>query len=264
MGHYESPESAYWDFFNRFNAKDADGWAGVMSYPHVRVSAGGAAAQNSRFFRQRTVARFYSTEKDYASTADQMGWERFEATGWVRTRGAEPRRVFESDDQVLLAGGWIRLRADDTPIISNRVLYTCTRFASGWGIQARFGLDNLVEGKDRSACAAAATSSVETAMAAVNSGRVEDWLECFHFPVTIVTGPGLVAVPANPGELRAKFGHWINSPSPKRFSVEVIAAGETGVLIALSIAREHKPCKMALLVSQQQGVWKTLAVTALR
>ncbi len=263
MGHHESPESAYWDFFDRFNAKDTDGWAGVMSYPHVRVSAGGAAAQNSRFFSQQTVARLYPTLKDYAATADLMGWERFEATGWVRTQGDDPRRVFEADDQVLLAGGWTRLRADDTAIISNRVLYTCTQFASGWGIQARFGLDSLVEGKGRSANVVAATSSVESAMAAMNSGRVEDWLACFHFPVAIVSGPGLVEVPANPGELRAKFGHWINLPSPKRFSVEVIAAGETGVLIALSIAREQKPCKMALLVSQQQGVWKTLAVAAL-
>ena len=39
MGSHESPEAAYWSFFDRFNAKDAEGWAAAMSYPHVRVSA---------------------------------------------------------------------------------------------------------------------------------------------------------------------------------------------------------------------------------
>ena len=44
MGRYASPEEAYWAFFETFNRKDAEAWAGVMNHPHVRgalVEGGG-------------------------------------------------------------------------------------------------------------------------------------------------------------------------------------------------------------------------------
>ena len=129
MADYANPEDAYWAFFEAFNAKDRDGWADVMSYPHTRVSARGSV-------------RYYQTPRDYAEGAS---WEAIEATGWVRTRGIEPVRLHESADKVHLAAGWIRYDAEDEPILSNRVTYILTRVEGSWGIQARFGTDSFNE-----------------------------------------------------------------------------------------------------------------------
>ena len=125
MTDYAKPEDPYWAFFEAFNAKDRQGWADVMSYPHTRVSAMGSA-------------QYYETPQDYA---DRANWERIEATGWVRTRGIEPVRVHESVDKVHLAAGWTRYDAQDEPILSNRVTYILTLVDGSWGIQARFGTD---------------------------------------------------------------------------------------------------------------------------
>ncbi len=99
-----------------------------MSYPHVRVSADAAAP------------RLYPTARNYAQSAS---WDRFKATGWVRTDGIEPVRTHESADKVHLADGWTRYTAAGERILSNRVTYVLTRIDGSWGIQARFGVDSL-------------------------------------------------------------------------------------------------------------------------
>ena len=71
---FTEPEDAYFEFFRADSAKEPMGWANVMSYPHVRVSARGRAA-------------LYPTRQDYAATAD---WSGREATGWVRSKGIPP------------------------------------------------------------------------------------------------------------------------------------------------------------------------------
>ena len=134
MGHYDTPEDAYFAFFERFSAEDAAGWAACMSYPHVRV------APPREGVDARTTARYYPTPEDYAAAAD---WTPFKAAGWVRTQGVEPVRLHESDDMVHLLGGWTRYNKDDEPIVSNRVTYLLTRLDTGWGIQARFGNRHL-------------------------------------------------------------------------------------------------------------------------
>ena len=67
-----TPEEAYFEFFRADSAKDAEAWAAVMSYPHVRVSATGRSP-------------YYETPEDYAARAS---WTAREATGWVRSRGS--------------------------------------------------------------------------------------------------------------------------------------------------------------------------------
>ena len=128
---FESPEDAYHQFFRADSARDAEGWAAVMSYPHVRVSA-------------RGTGRYFETPAEYAAGAS---WSAREATGWVRSVGVEPVRVHESADKVHLAGGWTRYNANDEPILRNRVSYILTRIDGSWGIQARFGTDSFREGE---------------------------------------------------------------------------------------------------------------------
>ncbi len=263
MGHYESPEGAYWAFFERFNAKDAQGWAAVMSYPHVRVSAGVPTGERGRSFHPRTSARLYPTADDYGSTAEATGWERFEVTGWVRTQGIEPRRIHESDDKVHLAGGWTRYRADDSAIVSNRVLYVLTRLESGWGIQARFGVDSYNEGSDRSEQEEAALAALGRTMTTLEAGDVDAWLDCFHYPLTLVGAPGSVDTMNDAEEMRAAFGDWAGAALPIQYTADVIAAGETGVTLAQSITRGGDSFEQAFLIAERESGWKILAVTAI-
>ena len=263
MGHYESPEAAYWAIFERFNAKDAAGWAGTNSYPHVRVSTASSTGNSGSVFHPLTSARRYPTFDDYATTTQGLGWQRFEESGWVRTQGIDPRRVFETENQVLLAGGWTRLRADDSPIISNRVLYTLTRLESGWGIQARFGVDSFIAGEDRShqeSAALAAAGRATTALAVGNLGEIS---QCFQFPLTVVTGLGRVVTPCDAEALLAFFTDWKKPRPPFRSAVKVIAAGGTGVLVVQSVIWGDEEMNQGVLVGQGDDGWNVKAIVAL-
>ena len=130
--HFDTPEDAYFGFFEADASQNGDAWAAVMSYPHVRVDASGRTA-------------YYDTARDYADNAD---WTSRVATGWVLTRGRDPVRLHESPNKVHLVGGWTRYNADDNPILWNRVTYIVTKPADSWGIQARFALGTYYDGRD--------------------------------------------------------------------------------------------------------------------
>ena len=265
MGSHATPTDAYWSFFDRFNAKDPHGWAGAMSYPHIRVSA----AQPPRptgdsVAGLRTASGLYPTADDYASMATRAGWERFEATGWVRTQGITPRVAQSSDDKVHLAGGWTRHRADDSEIVTNRVLYVLSRMESGWGIQARFGIDGYARGADRTTEGAAALGALERLMATLEPGDVDNWLPCFHYPLTLVGPPGEVNVIEDAEAMRAAYGEWAGQALPIQYTAEVLAAGERGVTLAQSITRGDDSFQQSFLVAERDGEWKILAVSALR
>jgi hypothetical protein len=173
---YASVDDAYWAFFDTFNAKDAGAWAGVMSYPHVRVSP-------------RGESRVFETAADYSGNAS---WERFEATGWVRTQGIEPTTIHESEQKVHIAGGWTRFNAHDEVILENRVTYVITRVGQGWGIQGRFGIDSYAGEQDMTATAEAAVSLVESYLDAWDS---QDFAACAGYC-------NFSLVEADPGEVQ--------------------------------------------------------------
>ena len=99
MSVHTTPQDAYWKFFESLNARDAAGWAGVMSYPHVRVSPEGAG-------------KIFRSAEEYA--ADAL-WEPVADAEMVRTQGLKPTVVHEEVDKVHLAGGWTRFRPDGDP-----------------------------------------------------------------------------------------------------------------------------------------------------
>ena len=249
MGHYDTPEDAYWAFFERFNAKDPEGWAGVMSYPHVRVAPAGTAMQGG--------LRLYPTPEDYASRAS---WERFEATGWVRTQGMEPVRVQESADKVHLAGGWTRFNASDKPILSNRVTYILTRLESGWGIQARFGVDSFTEGEDTSAAESAAVEVMERTIERLAAGDVAGYTQSFHFPLTVV-GVGELTEVADAAELTRRKGE--REPAPRKASVKPIHAGQSGVNLTIEVSGGPTEAREVILVTKRDGEWGIEAASAI-
>ncbi|MYE11110.1 MAG: hypothetical protein F4X99_05510 [Gammaproteobacteria bacterium] len=234
---FESPEDAYHQFFRADSAKDAEGWAAVMSYPHVRVSA-------------RGTGLYFETPVEYAAGAS---WSAREATGWVRSVGVEPVRVHESADKVHLAGGWTRYNANDEPILRNRVTYILTRIDGSWGIQARFGTDSFREGEAVDASAPidvvrehlnrlaagdfdVAGSSVSHPLVDVGIGHVDRYRN--HAQVV----EGLAAAAGRPRSV---------------LDVHTVQAGTRGAVVAATWeATDGARVQAVLLVGRPEGAWR--------
>lgn len=250
MGSHATPTAAYWAFFENFNAKDPTGWAGAMSYPHVRVSA----AAPSR--TPRTTAGIYLDRDAYARWAEELGWERFEATGWVRTQGVTPRVVHTSETKVHLAGGWTRYRADDSEILTNRVLYVMTRTDEGWGIQARFGVDSF----NANASGEAAVAAAERLGELRNAGDFEAFAQRLLYPLTIV-GVGEVHRIESAEQFLAVSAPQAIEAVPG--SVSVVNAGTSGVNVAARRRVSGVELDEILLMVQHGNEWQLAAVSAI-
>ena len=258
MGAYHSPEDAYQAFFERFTAKDAAGWAACMSYPHVRVSPpreGGSA---------RTASRFYPTPDDYAVAAD---WAPFEAAGWVRTEGVEPVRLHESDGMVHLLGGWSRFNAQGEPYLSNRVAYILTRLETGWGIQARFGIDSWDPDADRSAEEAAAVAVLQTAL---DAGMARDWeahADTCHFPLTVVAPGQVLQIPSREELMRFESSRveaeGDASPNVKA-EIHAVQSGAAAVNVAVQMRIGGAITNELALVTRRDGKWAIAAASAMQ
>ncbi len=249
MGAHPTPTAAYWAFFDGFNAKSPDLWAGAMSYPHVRVSAASGSPT------PRTTAGLYPDQQAYARWAAELGWERFEATGWVRTQGVLPRVVHSSESKVHLDGGWTRYRADDTAILTNRVVYVMTRTAEGWGIQARFGVDSFSTDASGEAAVAAAERLGELR----NAGDFEAFAQRLLFPLTIV-GVGEVHRIESAEQFLAVSAQQPIEAVPG--SVSVVNAGTSGVNVAARRRVNGVEHDEILLLVERDGEWKLAAVSA--
>ena len=255
MGRYASPEEAYRGFFERFNAKDADGWASVMSYPHVRVApTAGAEVQKVAAGVPRTPARLFPTAADYAAMAN---WERFERTGWVRTEGIPTERIHESETMVHLAGGWSRYNAAGEAFVTNRVCYIMTKLEEGWGIQARFGVDSWVEGEDQSAAEQAAADLVEQAIGLELEGDIAAVAACCRYPLTIV-GIGEVVQFGSAQELIDLSQ--AAGPRPGTVSARAVQSGRRGVTLSARVETGETVGQRLVLVTHDEDGWKIAAV----
>ena len=254
MGRYESPEGAYWAFFERFTAKDRGGWAACMSYPHIRVAPPREDAA------ARSAARFYPTAADYAAAAD---WAPFEAAGWVRTQGIEPVRLHESEDMVHLLGGWTRFNADDEPIRKNRVAYLLTRLEGGWGIQARFGIDSWVEDADMSAQARAALEIVQGAIEAGTAGDFQAHSSLCHFPLSVVAPGQVIQIPTREELIEFESSRVGEGPAQVDSEVRAVQAGRTAVNVAVEMKVGGRTTKELVLVTLRGGRWGITAASAM-
>ena len=233
--HFDAPEDAYFGFFRADSAKNAPGWAAVMSYPHTRVSATGNRP-------------YYPTPEDYAARAS---WTAREATGWVRSVGVEPVRIHESERKVHLAGGWTRYNADDQPILTNRVTYILTRPDDSWGIQARFGVDSYTGNVNEDA-AAAAIEVVGQYLAALASNDHAACADLSSYPFTQV-GVGEVHRVGNGDELRdllAKEPRRVGNPE-----LSAVQSGTDGVVVASTVAHENAR-EHAVFIVAKEGGWR--------
>ena len=124
---------AYRRFFTAFNAQDSSDWTAARHLPHVRVSP-----------RSPTVV--IENEGAHGTAT----WDDLRATGWNHSVAVEPVLLHESANKVHILGGWTRVRADGSPILSNHATYIATNVVrpggAQWAIQGQFGIDPGLDG----------------------------------------------------------------------------------------------------------------------
>ena len=241
---FSSPEAAYWEFFRADRAKDAERWADVMSYPHVRVAA-------------PTGSACFETPEDYASNAS---WEAREATGWVLSRGVQPVRLHASADKVHLAGGWTRYNIDDEPILSNRVTYVLTRIDGRWGIQARFGVDSFDENESYESAAAAAVNVVERFHSALAGGDFDACARLCSHPLTEV-GIGEVRE-LDDAAARQRFAAMTDRTQAS--AIQAAQVGSRGVVVSVTASGETgQTVNSVYLVGNREEQWLITGISAI-
>ena len=268
---FAAPEDAYHEFFRADSAQDANAWAAVMSYPHVRVSARGQTA-------------YYQTAEEYAARAS---WTQREATGWVRSVGVAPTRLHESSDKVHLLGGWTRYNAADEPILENRVTYTCTRVGSShgatatgsdasgqsrssvgaaaptrrsWGIQARFGTDSFVQGETYEMVGA--IDAVAGHLQAWRDGDLDAAAASCRFPF-IEVGIGAVDTLRTPAEFAAALRPQVAPGTVAE--VTVAQAGRVGAVVAAEWHdADGRRMRAVFVVGERDGRWRVGGRSAIR
>ena len=234
---FDTPEDAYFGFFRADSAKNAEAWAAVMSYPHVRVSA----------IHQ---VQLYADASDYAARAN---WTAREATGWVRSEGIPPVRHHESPKKVHLLGGWTRFNAAGEPVLSNRVTYILTKIDESWGIQARFGVDSF-SGKYDTTTAAAAESIVSKFIEHLGKDELAPCARLCRFPLTVV-GVGSVHTINREDEFTALFSGYRGRKTFVR-EVKALQAGSRGAVITLTTGYNEGADEQAIVVvGQRENSW---------
>ena len=251
MGNYATASAAYWGFFETFNARSAAGRAGVMSYPHLRMAAGRSAP---------TIAQ---TAAEFEANAS-ASWDAVDVTGWAWTQPITPRVVHRSSDKVHFAGGWTRFRADGSVIRRNRLLYVATETDEGWGIQAGLGVEGDLTGEAAEPTRAAALDALARTMRALESGDVDSWLDCFHYPLAIVLAPGQIELFQTRAEMDAAYRDWAGAALPVSYEAHVLAAGESAALVEQSIQHGDDAFQQCFLIVERDGVWATPVVSAVR
>lgn len=256
MGHYESPEAAYYAFLETFNARDAEGWAGVNSWPHARVSA--AAPDSSVHWRPPT--KIFADAEEYLAAPL---WDELEATGWARSESAPPQIVQSSDMKAHIAGGWTRYDADGNAMASNRVVYVATKTAEGWGLQAQLKTDSFVEGQDFSAEEQAVLEAVEATLGLLGARDVEAYAEALAYPFTLIGPPGVVMQIDSAVEMAAAMRRarddQLDVPAG---SAQIVNCGESGANVTFRVEREGVVQEALALVGIRKGKWRIVAISA--
>lgn len=257
MGHYESSEAAYFAFLETFNARDGEGWAGVNSWPHARVSA--AAPDTSVHWRPPT--RVFSTTEEYL--AGPL-WAELEATGWARSESLPPITVQSSEIKAHIAGGWTRYDAAGNAMASNRVVYVMTRTDDGWGMQAQLKTDSFIEGVDFSAQERAALGAVETALSLLGSREIDAYAESLAYPFTLVGPPGVIIMIESASEMAdamRSVGDDQLDTTPG--TAQIVNCGSSGANLTFQVERNGVSQQALALVGLRDGAWRMLAISGI-
>ena len=118
-------------FITTFNSRNAEQWSESLSYPHVRPT-------------MVRAPRIFADAGEYAGSFD---YNRALKMGWDHSVWDYKNIIHVSPDKVHASGQYTRYTADGEVIWANEVMYVVTRVRDRWGIQARFGIDQMTETK---------------------------------------------------------------------------------------------------------------------
>ena len=237
-------------FIAAWNTRDPAAFAATLHYPHVRPEPAGGAA-------------VYATPADYAATVDFAAVEK---TGWVKTRLDSARVVQLGPGKAHVAGQWTRVRADDSPILTNQVSYVVTESNGSIGIQARFSAGSpLTDETQRKTAADAAVAAVKSYMEAFNDRDDGAWADTLNYPHLRLAGGALKTWPTRQAyvdefdfDAFAKRYGWNRSEWD---SVEAVQVAANGVNVALRATRRDAAGKALstfdtyYLVTRENGHW---------
>lgn len=115
------------DWLTYFVDNDAEAFANVNHYPHVRITNAGIKIWNTRdeYFKDNTAEILASKDK-----SDQY-------PGWVTSRWNKRQLIQYDNSQMHFAVEFTRFDKDDKPISILRSFYILTNRDGRWGIQAR-------------------------------------------------------------------------------------------------------------------------------
>ena len=253
---FRNPEETYEEFFLWANSENAEGWANVMQYPHVRISSG----VNSSYLSTSGLS-YFETKDDYANA---VSWEGFKAAGWVRTHRIDPVRIHESEHKVHLAGGWTRYDENDEPILSNRVTYILTQIVQGtWKIQARFGVDSFNDLKDSSNSADAAIDIVQQHLDAWNIADFSRCIDLASYPL-IDVGTGHVSRFGTSTDYEAVLSgrEWFATSD---YKINALQIGRTGVNISVDAILANGEREQIIFLVALLGVnWRIIGRSRIR
>lgn len=111
------------EFMSTFNAKDPQGWAQSLNYPHVRFASGSVTVWDS-------AEEFAQTES----------FKRLAAIGWDHSHWLSRDVVLVSPAKVHIATKFQRFNASNESIGIYESLYIVTKVDGHWGTQARSSL----------------------------------------------------------------------------------------------------------------------------
>ncbi len=228
--------AAYRRFFEGFNSRRAEAWAGALHFPHVRVSG-------------RGPVNVVPTMEDHVAA---MSWNRVEASGWHHTTEQPPVVVHSGPQRAHIAGGWTRYTEDNQPILTSYITYVVTRISDEWGIQSRFAVDPGPEGLTDEHVSIAKQVVTEY-LALWNAKRFTEAAGKLNYPAVQVH-PGRLVV-WNSAEDHVK---WLEDQPWREIvidEVRVVQAGPNAVNLALSLREGHKTSDALVLVTLRDGHW---------
>jgi len=228
--------AAYHRFFEGWNSRKPELWAGALHFPHVRVSAHGP------------VAVVPTMEAHVAA----MSWTPVEATGWDHSTEHEPRVIHEGEERVHIAGGWTRYTKDNEPIVSSYVSYVITRIGDSWGIQSRFGVDPGAAGLT--------DEHVEDAQNVVRAYLNARNERRFVAAAGWLNYPAVQVHPASVISWKSADDHatWLEANAPRETrlaAAESVQAGPDAVNLALTIVEDGVERRRLVLVTLRDGHW---------
>jgi hypothetical protein len=165
-------------FINTFNSRNAREWSASLNYPHVRP----------------TILRDPHIFENLEEHASIINWQQALNMGWDHSTWDNKNIIHTSENKIHASGQYTRYTKEGDTIWANEVMYIITRIGDQWGIQARFGIDQVAEKKpDIDAVESIARDTVQKLITATNGKDREKIADLMNYTF----------IEVDPGDIRS-------------------------------------------------------------